>query len=100
MPSPLNKTIRLSVEDAEISPPQYSGQASGLFVGNVIEVLDVMPEHAFDLIIADPPYNLGVDFGNNRDRWSKRDYLKWIESWVAKLPRVLSKTGSVYICCD
>lgn len=100
MPSPLNKTIRLTEEELEQPLPSYAGENEGLFLGDAIASLDLMPQHAFDLIIADPPYNLGVDFGNNKDRWSSKDYLMWIESWVAKLPNVLSKTGSVYICCD
>jgi DNA modification methylase len=100
MPSPLNKTIRLTDTDLDQPLPEYHGESTGLFLGDVIASLDVIRDKSFDLIVADPPYNLGVDFGNNRDRWSKRDYLKWIESWVAKLPRVLSATGSVYICCD
>ncbi len=100
MPSPLNKTIQLTEAELEIEPPQYTGQFDGLFLGDAITALDLMPEHSFDLIVADPPYNLGVDFGNNRDRWSRSDYLTWIESWITKLPNVLSKTGSVYICCD
>jgi DNA modification methylase len=100
MPSPLNKTIRLTDQELEQPLPSYNGEHEGLFVGDAISSLDVMPASAFDLIIADPPYNLGVDFGNNKDRWSRSDYLKWIESWTQKLPRVLSKSGSVYICCD
>lgn len=100
MPSPLNKTIRLTDEDRAIALPSYGGESTGLFPGDVIEILDQLPEKTFDLILADPPYNLGVDFGNNRDRWSSKDYLSWIESWVTKLPGVLSPTGSVYICCD
>jgi site-specific DNA-methyltransferase (adenine-specific) len=100
MPSPLNKTIRLTDEELEQPLRSYTGEHEGFFLGDVITSLDAMPANAFDLVIADPPYNLGVDFGNNKDRWARSDYLKWIESWVTKLPRVLSKTGSVYICCD
>ena len=100
MPSPLNKTIRLTEEEALTPLPDYAGEAEGLFVGDVLTALEQMSARSFDLVIADPPYNLGVDFGNNRDRWSKGEYVRWIESWVSKLPRVMSPKGSAYVFCD
>ncbi|HET6512077.1 MAG TPA: DNA methyltransferase [Candidatus Kapabacteria bacterium] len=100
MPSPLNKTIRLTEEEALTPLPDYAGEAEGLFVGDVLTALEQMPAKSFDLVVADPPYNLGVDFGNNRDRWSKGEYVKWIESWVSKLPGVMSPKGSAYVFCD
>lgn len=100
MPSPLNRTITLSDAEVGITPPSYNNEATGLFLGDLLNVLPQLPDHSFDLVIADPPYNLGVDFGNNRDRWSEADYLRWMEQWISEIPRVLSSTGSVYICCD
>lgn len=100
MPSPLNKTIRLTEADNAQPLRIYNGELEGLYLGDAITALSLIPENAIDLVIADPPYNLGVNFGNNKDRWSNADYLAWMQSWIEKLPRVLKKSGSVYICCD
>ena len=35
--------------------------------GDALELLKTLPSESVDLIIADPPYNLGKDYGNNSD---------------------------------
>lgn len=55
-----------------------------------------MKPGSVDLLVADPPYNKGKDFGNNRD--SRRDWPAWTASWLDPAARVLSPTGSIYVC--
>ena len=104
MPSPLNKTIRLSAKEKDSVvaslPKRISSHASGIYLGEILSALKTLPENYFDLIIADPPYNLGVDFGNESDRQSESEYRNWVYSWVALLPRVLKPNASLYLCCD
>ena len=50
-----------------------------------------------DIIIADPPYNIGKDFGNNKDNKALPDYLKWCNEWILEAFRVLKPTGTMYI---
>lgn len=104
MPSPLNKTIRLSAKERsdEVPPlPEKIPQAtSGIFQGEIIQTLNALPKRSFDLIIADPPYNLGRDFGNESDKQSEDEYRQWVYEWVSLLPKVLRSDGAVYICCD
>ena len=38
-----------------------------IILGDSIEKLSALPAEFCDLIIADPPYNLGKDYGNNND---------------------------------
>ena len=50
-----------------------------------------------DLILTDPPYNLGKDYGNGSDRQTLDDYLRWTEQWIdAALPK-LKANGSLYV---
>src|SRR5690348_18184323 len=52
---------------------------------------------SIDLIIADPPYSLGKDYGNESDKLKAGDYLQWMENWIdAVLPK-LKPNGSLYI---
>ncbi|OBV40839.1 DNA methyltransferase [Janthinobacterium psychrotolerans] len=56
-----------------------------------------IPDGAVDLILTDPPYNLGKDYGNASDQQTVADYLRWTEQWIdAALPK-LKANGSLYI---
>jgi len=50
-----------------------------------------------DIIICDPPYNIGKDFGNNSDKQKMNDYLIWCDEWIAECLRILKPTGTLYI---
>lgn len=55
----------------------------------------------FDLLFADPPYNLNKDFGTERFReTSPEDYEAWLDSWISLCLPLLKPTASVYICGD
>ncbi len=68
-----------------------------LICGDAIEVLSRMPSESVDLVIADPPYNLGKDYGNNRDLKDWSDYERFTEAWIGQAIRVLKPTGSFYV---
>jgi site-specific DNA-methyltransferase (adenine-specific) len=56
-----------------------------------------IPDGSIDLILTDPPYNLGKDYGNSSDQQSVEDYLAWTEQWIdIALPK-LKANGSLYI---
>jgi site-specific DNA-methyltransferase (adenine-specific) len=56
-----------------------------------------IPDASVDLILTDPPYNLGKDYGNASDQQSVADYLRWTAEWIdAALPK-LKPNGSLYI---
>lgn len=63
-----------------------------------IETLKEIKDKTIDLIFADPPYNLGKDFGNNSDSWNDRqEYLKWCYEWIDECFRVLKDDGTFYL---
>jgi len=51
----------------------------------------------FDLIIADPPYNIGKDFGDCKDNMDIASYLDWCDEWIDECKRVLKPSGTIYI---
>ncbi|SFV03769.1 DNA-methyltransferase [Pseudoduganella namucuonensis] len=56
-----------------------------------------IPDGSVDLILTDPPYNLGKDYGNTSDQQTVEEYLRWTEQWIdAALPK-LKPNGSLYI---
>jgi site-specific DNA-methyltransferase (adenine-specific) len=64
-----------------------------------LEGLAGLPPAAVRLAFADPPYNLGVDYGEgaNADRRSNEDYLAWCQDWMRAVARVLSDDGSFWV---
>lgn len=54
-------------------------------------------ENSVDIIICDPPYNIGKDFGNNSDKQEIDEYLVWCDGWIAECLRILKPHGTMYI---
>ena len=54
-------------------------------------------DSSVDLVIADPPYCLGKDYGNASDMMPPDEFLRWTQQWVeAALPKI-KRTGSLYV---
>ena len=71
---------------------------SGLRQGDCRNILKTLPaEHKFDVIIADPPYNIGKDFGNDTDKQTLSDYLDWTKAWLLQCVNLLAKNGMIYV---
>lgn len=66
--------------------------------GDCITSMNKMEEKSVDLIFADPPFNLGKDFGNKSDTWTDRkQYLAWCYEWIDSCFRVLKDNGTFYL---
>ena len=59
--------------------------------------LKELVDNSADIIICDPPYNIGKDFGNDTDKQQFDEYLLWCDAWIAECIRVLKRTGTLYI---
>lgn len=68
-----------------------------IFCEDVLTGIDRIPDGVIDLVIADPPYGLGKDYGNDSDKLETAAYLDWTTRWIdAVLPK-LKPNGSLYI---
>ncbi len=68
-----------------------------IFNEDVLKGIDKIPDGSVDLILTDPPYSLGKDYGNDSDKQAPEQYLKWTFQWIdAVLPK-LKPNGSFYI---
>jgi site-specific DNA-methyltransferase (adenine-specific) len=62
-----------------------------------VEAVDRVRDGSIDLVIADPPYGLGKDYGNDSDRLSGEAYLEFSRRWIeAVLPKI-KPSGSLYV---
>lgn len=66
-------------------------------LGNCLDNLRKIDSNSIDLIFADPPYNIGKDFGNNKDKWnSTYEYIEWCKQWIKECFRILKDNGTFY----
>jgi DNA modification methylase len=68
-----------------------------LITGDALIELRNIKTDSVDLIVADPPYNLGKDYGNNGDMKDFHGYLDFSRQWLADCCRVLKPTGTIYV---
>lgn len=68
-----------------------------ILTGNCLDTLAQLPAGHADLVIADPPYNLGKDFGNGNDQYEAEKFLEFTRQWTHECWRVLKPSGSIYV---
>jgi len=65
--------------------------------GDALELFKNLPDKSVSLIVADPPYNLGKDYGNNHDLKGFDEYIDFTKAWTSEAKRVLTDDGTIYI---
>lgn len=69
-----------------------------LFEGDCLDILKNIESETIDMVFADPPFNLGKDYGEKvNDRLSDSEYLDWMYLWISECERVLRPGGSLFI---
>ncbi|PIQ35722.1 MAG: hypothetical protein COV32_00610 [Candidatus Yonathbacteria bacterium CG10_big_fil_rev_8_21_14_0_10_43_136] len=68
-----------------------------IILGDAVQELKKLPDESCDVIIIDPPYNIGKDFGNNIDKRELVEYVEWCKSWINESIRVLKSNGTIFI---
>lgn len=68
-----------------------------LVKGDCGDVMKYIPTGSIDLIITDPPYNRGLDYGRFNDSRPWAEYYEWLKEKLEDIPRVLSSKGSFYL---
>lgn len=79
------------------------GEGTGCIIttGDCIEGLAALPAGTVDLVVADPPYNVGIDYGDGSraDRLPDAAYIEWLGRWVDAAARVLAPRGAMWVIC-
>ena len=71
--------------------PYYQEDAGVIYCADCLDILPKMPEKCVDLIVTDPPYNIGID------KWDRRaDYVPWLTTAIVQCDQVLCDTGSLW----
>lgn len=64
--------------------------------GDSLQLMKSIKSDSIDLIIADPPYNLGKNYGNNSDKKDFEDYIEFSSIWLGEAKRILKPHGTIY----
>lgn len=65
--------------------------------GDCLTGMRALPSATFNLVVADPPYNLDKDFGPWKERERRGDWKDWTGQWLAEAHRVLSDRGNIFV---
>jgi site-specific DNA-methyltransferase (adenine-specific) len=68
-----------------------------IILGDSVTILPTLETESAQIIIADPPYNIGKDFGNDSDKQPMCEYLKWCDIWIEQCLRILKPNGTMFI---
>lgn len=53
----------------------------------------------YDLVVTDPPYNIGIDYGSGAKADRRDDYIDWCREWIRLAAECLKPTGSMWVIC-
>ncbi len=68
-----------------------------LLNSDCIEGMRRLSAGTFNLIVADPPYNLNKDFGPWKESERKLEWRDWTRTWLTEAKRLLSEEGNIFV---
>ncbi|MDA8331744.1 MAG: site-specific DNA-methyltransferase [Candidatus Dormibacteraeota bacterium] len=76
----------------------FGSDLGTLYKGDCLELLPAVPDATVDLWFADPPFNLGKDYGSGvSDSLGEQEYLAWTEAWLLEGVRLLKPGGALFV---
>jgi len=69
-----------------------------LITGDALKLMAELPDELVDLGFADPPFNIGFDYGDEfDDKKSYEEYRDWSATWMGQMHRVLKPNGTLWV---
>jgi adenine-specific DNA-methyltransferase len=91
---PTSQESRLTAIKQRLGLPDYEAPNVLLYKGDCVELMKLLGEDVFDLVVTSPPYNIGKAYEQAR---SLEDYLTWSEKWIKELYRLTKAQGSFWL---
>ena len=105
-----NRTLTLSIEEIESLKSRLATEETlkenpdvlnKTLNGDVLKMLEFVPDNFADLIIIDPPYNLTKNFnGFKFNSRSDESFDEYLATWFPQVCKKLKPNGSLYMCGD
>ena len=68
-----------------------------IYLEDCMNGLKKLESQSAQCIIADPPYNVGKSFGNNKIKLTNKEYVEWAKPWLNECRRILMNNGTMFI---
>jgi site-specific DNA-methyltransferase (adenine-specific) len=93
-PEPATESVTEPATETQEAPEP---KRQDIWEGDCLKLLPTLPDASAQIVIADPPYNIGKDFGNDSDKMTHDDYLKWCDAWITECLRILKPNGTMFV---
>ena len=78
--------------------PVYQTDYGYLYQGDCLPWLRSVPKNSVHTIFADPPFNLGKNYGRNiSDNMKEEEYIAWSRDWLNECIRILVPGGALFV---
>jgi DNA modification methylase len=77
--------------------PYHQTKTNKIYVGDCLKVMPDLKREFYDLVFADPPFNIGYEYDQYEDNRTADDYLSWCDRWLTEIDKCLKTTGTVWI---
>jgi site-specific DNA-methyltransferase (adenine-specific) len=78
--------------------PLFVTHLGALFRGDCTQILPKLREESVDTVFADPPFNLGKEYGASvNDLRQDDEYLNWCRKWINECVRILKPGGAFFL---
>lgn len=74
----------------------YKDSAGSIYCGDCLDILPLLPDSSVDLVLTDPPYNVGKNYGTAPDDLPEREYKRKMKITTDECRRI-SRLNQVWI---
>jgi len=68
----------------KVIKPYYEEENITIYNGDCLEVMKELPDKSIDLVLTDPPYNVGIKYTDmTDDNKSSQEYINWSRQWLS-----------------
>lgn len=76
----------------------YNTGLGVLYEGDCLELLRLIRSETIDTVFADPPFNLGKNYGSRvTDKLPDDKYINWAKEWLRECIRLLKPGGALFV---
>ena len=83
------EAARKRVEDRRRDKSFDDSEKIDLKCSDCLKILPTIPSNSVDLVLTDPPYNVGLKYDLHNDSMPDEDYYLWCKKWLMECCRVL-----------
>ncbi len=78
--------------------PYYISDKGALWGEDCLEILRNINDNCIDTVFADPPFNIGKEYGKKYiDKMKDEVYIEWCKDWLKECIRVVKPGGALFL---